>query len=30
MAFDFSPDGVHLAVLGKDGTLRIINYHQER
>ncbi|ORX61355.1 WD40 repeat-like protein [Hesseltinella vesiculosa] len=28
--FAFSPDSVYLAVVGSDGTLRIINYIQER
>ncbi|KAI9184093.1 hypothetical protein H9P43_003146 [Blastocladiella emersonii ATCC 22665] len=26
----FSPDGAHLAVVGLDGCLRVINYHEER
>ncbi|KAI8067151.1 WD40-repeat-containing domain protein [Gongronella butleri] len=28
--FAFSPDGVYLAIVGLDGTLRIVNYMQER
>lgn len=28
-AFAFSPDNQHLAVVSEDGTLRIIDYHQE-
>ncbi|KAI8084985.1 uncharacterized protein BX664DRAFT_338261 [Halteromyces radiatus] len=28
--FEFSPDGIHLAIVGLDGTLRIMDYHQER
>ncbi|CAO3583080.1 unnamed protein product [Absidia cylindrospora] len=30
VTFEFSPDGVHLALIGMDGTLRIMDYHQER
>ncbi|KAI8344804.1 WD40-repeat-containing domain protein [Chlamydoabsidia padenii] len=30
VAFEFSPDGIHLAILGMDGTLLIMDYHQER
>ncbi|KAG0169506.1 hypothetical protein DFQ30_003564 [Apophysomyces sp. BC1015] len=29
-AFAFSPDGLHIATVGKDGYLRIIDYSQER
>ncbi|CAO3644329.1 unnamed protein product [Cunninghamella blakesleeana] len=28
--FEFSPDGNHVAIVGLDGTLRIVDYRQER
>lgn len=30
LSFEFSPDGIHLAIIGMDGTLRVMDHQQER